>query len=304
MGHGEHTYYTQLSFSLSARLPVSLSAGDTLALPLTLKNNTAAPLSGTLHLSLPAGWETLGVSFRSDDHTDALREEVRILPRGFPAHRSYSGDALVATYAVDVNSPLPGTLKATLTAFPNTLSELTAGIECWRSRTGALNKPRRAPTPTCSCWACSGKRGAGRRRCGNGPPGTSKRVTSASSRSKPPKAASRVGETVRLTADVVNGTGGGLPMTMAVLGVPGGLGAQPWQLKALREEGLVDFYETRDNLVYLYFRQLPPGARKTIHLDLKAELPGTFEATASRAYLYYSDEVKSWSKPERITVLP
>ncbi len=80
--------------------------------------------------------------------------------------------------------------------------------------------------------------------------------------------------------------------------------AQLWQLKALREGGLVDFYATRGNLVYLYFRQLPPGARKTIHLDLKAELPGTFEATASRAYLYYTDEVKSWSKPERVTVLP
>jgi uncharacterized protein YfaS (alpha-2-macroglobulin family) len=91
---------------------------------------------------------------------------------------------------------------------------------------------------------------------------------------------------------------------MAVLGVPGGLGAQPWQLKELRDKGVVDFYETRDNLVYLYFRQLPPGAQKTIHLDLKAELPGTFEAAAASAYLYYTDEVKSWSKPERITVLP
>ncbi len=641
VGHGEHTYYTQLPFSLSARLPVALSAGDTLALPLTLKNNTAAPLSGMLHLSLPAGWEalgrapgavtlgrdeartlhlhyvvrnrpgreTLGVSFRSDGHTDAVREEVRILPRGFPAHRSYSGDALAATYAVDVNSPLPGTLTATLTAFPNTLSELVAGIESmleephgcfeqtssstypnvlvldllretgggpaavreraaryieegykrlisfetpaggfdwfgeapgnealtayglleftdmgqvyggvdpqllvrvkawllakrdgrggfrreaeghygfglcnreiadgyivyaltkagvrdlaaeavathayalrtkdpyllaltalahyelgdwakagkalaallgaqaadggWRGRTHSITQSggdalalettalavqallrggqpdnaaldrgirflaahrghggrfgstqstiltlqalaayaryhRQTARPgTLACYV-NGRLVAQQPYAADARdvislPGLEKYLAAGPQRvevrylgtqtplpyvldlhwtttfPQPAPACAvrlttglnkrrlRVGETVRLTADVVNGTRGGLPMTMAVLGVPGGLGAQPWQLKALREEGLVDFYETRDNLVYLYFRQLPPGARKTIHLDLKAELPGTFEATASRAYLYYTDEVKSWSKPERITVLP
>jgi TonB family protein len=641
VGHGEHTYYTQLPFSISARLPVALSAGDTLALPLTLKNNTGAPLSGTLHFALPAGWaalgrapgavtlgrgeartlhvryvvrnqpgrETLGVSFRSDNHTDAVREEVRILPRGFPAHRSYSGDALAATYTVDVNSPLPGTLKATLTAFPNTLSELTAGIasmleephgcfeqtssstypnvlvlnllretgggpaavreraaryieegykrlisfetpeggfdwfgeapgnealtayglleftdmgrvyggvdpqllvrvkawllakrdgkggfrreaegqygfgRCdreiadgyivyallkagvrdlaaeaaathahalrtkdpyllaltalahyelgdrakagkalaallgtqaadgsWRGRTHSITQSggealalettalavqallrdgqpdpaaldrgirflaahrgyggrfgstqstiltlqalaayaryhRQTARPgTLACYV-NGRLVAQQPYAADAReviclPGLEKHLTAGPQRvevrylgtqtplpyvldlhwtttfPQPAPACAvrlttglskqrlRVGETVRLTADFVNETKDGLPMTMAVLGVPGGLGAQPWQLKALREAGLVDFYETRDNLVYLYFRQLPPGARKTIHLDLKAELPGTFEATASRAYLYYTDEVKSWSKPERVTVLP
>jgi hypothetical protein len=112
----------------------------------------------------------------------------------------------------------------------------------------------------------------------------------------------RVGETVRLTATLANQTLSGLPMTMAVLGIPGGLTTQPWQLKELQKKGLVDFYETQGNQVYLYFRQLKPNEQPVIQLDLKAELPGTFEALASSAYLYYTDEAKSWSKPERITI--
>jgi TonB family protein len=161
VGHEELTYYTQLPFSLSAKLPVALLMGDTLALPLTLKNNTSAPLTGTWQLSLPGSWksikpapgtirlesgqartlyvqylvqnrpgsEVLGIAFTSEDHSDAIRQEVRTLPRGFPAHQSFSGSALTGQYALRINSPIAGTLRATLTAFPNTLSELLAGIE-------------------------------------------------------------------------------------------------------------------------------------------------------------------------------
>ncbi|MCH7662752.1 MAG: hypothetical protein IH859_02655, partial [Chloroflexi bacterium] len=40
-----------------------------------------------------------------------------------------------------------------------------------------------------------------------------------------------VGETVRLTTTLTNTSKEGLPMTMAIVGIPGGLSAQPWQLK-------------------------------------------------------------------------
>jgi uncharacterized protein YfaS (alpha-2-macroglobulin family) len=47
---------------------------------------------------------------------------------------------------------------------------------------------------------------------------------------------------------------------------------------------------------------MKPQEVKTIQLDLKAELPGIFEAPASSAYLYYTNEFKSWSKPEKIEI--
>jgi hypothetical protein len=39
-----------------------------------------------------------------------------------------------------------------------------------------------------------------------------------------------------------------------------------------------------------------------VNLDLMATVPGKFVAPASRAYLYYTDELKHWSEPLSITV--
>ncbi len=104
----------------------------------------------------------------------------------------------------------------------------------------------------------------------------------------------KVGETVRLTTKITNKTTEGQPMTLAIIGIPAGLTAQPWQLKELQEKQIVDYYETSGNTVILYYRDLAPSEVKTINLDLKAELPGTFDASASSAYLYYTNEFKVW----------
>ena len=111
------------------------------------------------------------------------------------------------------------------------------------------------------------------------------------------------GETVRLTTTVKNKTDEGQPMTLAIVGIPGGLSAQPWQLKELQEKGMVDFYEVIGSNVVFYFRDMEPSEIHTINLDLKAEIPGTFEAPASSAYLYYTSELKDWEKAESITIL-
>ncbi|MBO9700068.1 MAG: carboxypeptidase regulatory-like domain-containing protein [Sporocytophaga sp.] len=113
----------------------------------------------------------------------------------------------------------------------------------------------------------------------------------------------RVGETNRITVVISNKTADGLPMTMGIVGLPSGMSAQPWQLKELLDKKQVDFYEIRGNFVYLYFRQMAPKETKTIHLDLKAEIPGTYESPASSAYLYYTNEFKNWNEPERVTIV-
>jgi hypothetical protein len=111
-----------------------------------------------------------------------------------------------------------------------------------------------------------------------------------------------VGETVRLTTVLKNTTKDGLPMTMAIVGIPAGLSAQPWQLKELTEKKKVDFYEVRDNNIFFYYRQMLPEETREINLDLKADIAGEYEAQASSGYLYYTNEFKVWSAPERITI--
>jgi alpha-2-macroglobulin-like protein len=111
------------------------------------------------------------------------------------------------------------------------------------------------------------------------------------------KARVKMGEGVTLRAHVENRTAEGIPMTLARVGIPGGLVTQTWQLKELREKGLIDFYETRPREVILYWRALPPSAKKDVDLQLLAAVPGTYEAPASSAYLYYTAEDKAWSPP-------
>ena len=73
---------------------------------------------------------------------------------------------------------------------------------------------------------------------------------------------------------VTNATDAGVPMTLARVGLPGGLTFQTWQLQELRDKKLIDFYETRAREVILYFRALPPSAVRDIPLELMADRAG------------------------------
>lgn len=112
----------------------------------------------------------------------------------------------------------------------------------------------------------------------------------------------KVGQTLRVTAVLKNKTSEGLPMTMAIVGLPAGLSPQPWQLKELQEKKVVDFYEVSGSEVVFYYRQMKPDERKTINLDCKAEIPGFYTAPASRGYLYYTNEYKVWTSLKPVSI--
>ena len=109
------------------------------------------------------------------------------------------------------------------------------------------------------------------------------------------KSSVRMGENVRLTATVKNRTHDGQPMTIARVGLPGGLAFQTWQLKELKEKGIVDQWETKAREVILYFRDMKPDQVREIPLDLVATVPGDYTGPASSAYLYYTDDRKFWA---------
>nr|WP_246485029.1 alpha-2-macroglobulin family protein [Chitinophaga qingshengii] len=105
----------------------------------------------------------------------------------------------------------------------------------------------------------------------------------------------KVGETVRMNIQVKNETDKGLPMSVAKIGIPAGLSAQPWQLKELIETGKIAHYEVFDNYLVLYWIDAGPGELKIVNLDLKAEIPGTYKGRANNVYLYYMPEAKHWN---------
>lgn len=109
-------------------------------------------------------------------------------------------------------------------------------------------------------------------------------------------------ESVRLSVLLKNKMNAGLPMTVAVIGIPAGLSTQPWQLKELQEKEAFDFYEIIGGNLILYFRELAPSGEYQVNLDLKAEIPGTYVGGASSAYLYYTNEYKDWVKGNSIVI--
>lgn len=111
-----------------------------------------------------------------------------------------------------------------------------------------------------------------------------------------------VNETVRLSIKLKNVTQAGVPMSVALIGIPAGLSLQSWQLKELRDKQAFDFYEIIDNKLAIYYRELGPSETREINLDLKAELPGSFLSVASCAYLYYTSEFQHWVAGTKVEV--
>jgi hypothetical protein len=111
-----------------------------------------------------------------------------------------------------------------------------------------------------------------------------------------------VGETVRLTAIITNKKPEEVPSTMAIIGIPAGFSIQPWQLKELQDKKVFDYYEIKGNNLAVYYRGMAAKAVKEINLDLKAEMPGEYDAPASTAYLYYTNEFKTWCATNKITI--
>ena len=110
------------------------------------------------------------------------------------------------------------------------------------------------------------------------------------------------GETVAMTATLTNATDKGQPMTIAILGLPGGLTVRADQLEELKEDGTIDYYETHAREVICYWRSLAPGRVVELKLDLVADIPGHYTAPASRAYLYYTAEQKQWTDPVAVEI--
>ncbi|WP_158563347.1 TonB-dependent receptor plug domain-containing protein [Chitinophaga silvatica] len=114
----------------------------------------------------------------------------------------------------------------------------------------------------------------------------------------------RVGETIRMKTTIQNIKNELQPMSIAKLAVPAGLSVQPWQLKELIDKKEIAYYELFDGYLVIYWMGFAPNEIKTLNLDLKADVPGFYQAKASNCYLYYTPEHKFWNQGLSIEVQP
>jgi len=112
------------------------------------------------------------------------------------------------------------------------------------------------------------------------------------------------GEPVQAQAMITNKSGQHLATVVAIIGLPGGLEPRHDQLKELVKKGTIDAYEVRGREVVVYWRGLEANGRRDVPLSLLAAVPGTYTGPASRAYLYYTDEHKTWRDGLRVEIQP
>ena len=104
-------------------------------------------------------------------------------------------------------------------------------------------------------------------------------------------------------------------MAVAIIGLPAGLSVpeDQKQLKDLarlldggKTPGKIAAYEITEGgrEVVLYWRDLGPDQKIDATLDLICRLPGEFRGSASRAYLYYTNEHKHWTDGLRVEIEP
>ncbi len=118
------------------------------------------------------------------------------------------------------------------------------------------------------------------------------------------KGSLREGELVEATATVTNLSAKAIPTPIAIIGLPGGMEPRHDQLKELVKKGTIDAYEVIGREVVLYWRAMRAGQTIVVPLSLLAAVPGRYSGPASRAYLYYTDEHKTWVKGLEATIAP
>jgi hypothetical protein len=124
------------------------------------------------------------------------------------------------------------------------------------------------------------------------------------------KTEAKEGESVRLTVKVENASGKGQGMAVAIVGLPGGMNL-PEDLKQLKEYArvpedgsrpLLGAFEVRGRELVLYWRDLAPEQKIEVPIDLVCRVPGEYSGPASRAYLYYTADLKHWVEPLKVSI--
>ncbi|MCX5744431.1 MAG: hypothetical protein NT062_18225, partial [Proteobacteria bacterium] len=162
-GGGDVVFQAKMPVSLDAHLPVEVTQGDQIQLPVTIANETdrvmdaelsatfgaafklGANPSGTLHLAAHAkqtvmfplqvvatdGEAKVELKLATAGLSDQLTKTIRVVPLGFPFEVAASGTAVGGkpmTHAFALDGALPGSITASVTMYPSPLAAMTTGM--------------------------------------------------------------------------------------------------------------------------------------------------------------------------------
>eukprot|EP01029_Cantina_marsupialis_P002490 TRINITY_DN1230_c0_g5_i1.p1 TRINITY_DN1230_c0_g5~~TRINITY_DN1230_c0_g5_i1.p1 ORF type:complete len:798 (-),score=285.80 TRINITY_DN1230_c0_g5_i1:162-2369(-) len=112
------------------------------------------------------------------------------------------------------------------------------------------------------------------------------------------------GDGAQMNVKVMNKSGDGTGMVIAIVGIPGGIALRTQRLKELVKMNKIAFFETRGRDLILYWRCMEVDSEIEVTFDVTAKTPGHYIAPASCAYMYYCSELKYWMKEQELLITP
>ena len=167
IGSGTGEIISRIPFQLEPKLPVEVTMGDRIDLPLAVINDSRNPLNVDLEVTVPElfsltgdtrrqltvtpgnptrEWFELNVTGQEGEAKltfagqsagssvtlrDSIDKVINVTPSGFPVEASYAG-SLEGEQELTIDLPenwIPGSLEVTLKAFPSTLADMQKGID-------------------------------------------------------------------------------------------------------------------------------------------------------------------------------
>ena len=159
LGHKEQMYVTKDKLEIQTKMPSLITVGDTLIIPVVIKNNTPKEMKGILEVQLNSKKYLIGtydliipaegyfmqeiplvvtettrkdsyvlLYFHSKKYREQSRHRIRVLQKGFPKKYAMSSTADLIQKTIQIDAPIKGSLEARFYAAPNPLDALSESI--------------------------------------------------------------------------------------------------------------------------------------------------------------------------------
>lgn len=159
LGKQEEVYITKDELEIQVKIPSLITVGDTLIIPVVIRNNTKEELRGVFDVQLNSKWHSLGIYklvipaeaytrldiplvvtgttqknsriflyFNSKGHSERSEHPIKVLKKGFPKEYAMSSNAALSQKTIQIEAPIDGSLNARFYAAPNPLDALSESI--------------------------------------------------------------------------------------------------------------------------------------------------------------------------------
>lgn len=161
VGRSEKTYAVQAALTIEAKLPLQALTGDVLDIPVSITNNTDAPMQVALQYNIPSGFSitgamppnvevaansfavlnlqakvdmyngmrNIGIQATSGSYKQTLLKQVNIKPIGYPTDVSWSGNCTSQTINFNMGDIVDSSMTSNFVIYPSSISSLLNGTK-------------------------------------------------------------------------------------------------------------------------------------------------------------------------------